>query len=63
MPDESAPVRTPVFCDLTDCVYYEFAADKRVYCHHKDKPFHIQVRPCPLYRLDWKKRMKGPKAG
>jgi hypothetical protein len=55
MGDASQP-RTPVYCDLDDCIYHERDEKRQVFCHHPDKPMHMRVNPCPLYRLDWKKR-------
>lgn len=51
------PPRTPVFCKLSDCCYHEVDPNtNQVYCHHPDKAMNLRIDPCPLYRLDWKRR-------
>lgn len=53
--------KTPVQCQLSDCVHYLAGADHVVYCLHKEKGFYMKSRSCPLYRLDFKKKGGSPK--
>ncbi len=51
---------TPVNCKMKDCVYYyerEENGQKRVYCKHPDKDITSETYGCPLYRLDWTKKI------
>lgn len=57
---------TVVFCDLKDCFYYRPEPDqpRKCRCAHPDKPRHLDQSVCPLYKMDWQKKLKaqGPPA-
>lgn len=46
-------------CILTDCVYFKEFPDKPgvTFCAHKDIMLHLSNSTCPLYRMDWAKKM------
>ncbi|MBN1475997.1 hypothetical protein JXA47_04515 [Candidatus Sumerlaeota bacterium] len=50
--------RVRISCSLRDCCFWEEDAAGVVFCTHVDKAMHLRVDPCPLYRLDWKRRME-----
>lgn len=56
----SDQLRSRVHCKLADCCYYEQDSEDPniVWCKHPDKEMHILAEPCPLYIVDWKKRVK-----
>lgn len=39
-------------------MFYEGEANEPgfIICTHKDKPNFLKAHPCPLYRLDWKRK-------
>ena len=55
-----------VHCALSDCYYY--LAEKQedafgessqlIYCTYPERDLTSDDRPCPYYRMDWKKKMK-----
>lgn len=50
-----------VECKMSDCLYYleeDEGGKKRVYCKHPDKATTASTFGCPLYRLDWTKKVK-----
>jgi len=51
---------TKVECRLTDCIYYvEKPGEPGVsYCKHPEIAFYKTNHRCPLYRLDWLKKME-----
>ena len=50
---------TEIECRLKDCIFYHSAAaGSKALCNHKDIPLYVhRDPPCPLYRLDWQKKM------
>ena len=50
-----------VVCELSDCVYYNPypKSPQKCLCSHPDKAGYPSD-PCPLYRMDWQKKMKKP---
>lgn len=60
MEEQRAKEKVPVICALHDCVYFEMVDEERRHalCDHPDKKLYLRVEPCPLYRLDWKRRMQ-----
>lgn len=54
---------TEINCLLCDCIFYHDAGkpDKAL-CSHKDAHRYIHTEPpCPIYRLDWQKKMASAK--
>lgn len=50
---------TPVKCKLKDCVFYREHPEKgEVFCAHPEINFHKNNFRCPLYQLDWTKKMQ-----
>ncbi len=50
-------IRTPIVCEMRDCIH--FSVDhERVFCTHPEKKAHLNVNPCPLYRLDWQRTQR-----
>ncbi len=49
-----------VYCELKDCVYYrpEPASASQCRCVHPDKAAYNKTVHCPLYRMDWQKKLK-----
>lgn len=49
---------TEVVCKLTECLHHHSLAERPgiCFCSHKDKPHYLNVTPCPLYKLDLKKK-------
>jgi len=48
---------TLVICKLSNCYYWEPAnVEGRAICTHPDKAMYLRTDPCPLYRLDWKRK-------
>ena len=54
------PNLTRVKCHLTDCIYYaEKPGEPGVsYCKHADVLLHKDNLHCPLYRVDWAKKLE-----
>ncbi|MBN1899922.1 hypothetical protein JW926_01190 [Candidatus Sumerlaeota bacterium] len=52
---------TKVNCNLKDCIYYEPNPDhfSMAFCKHPDILLHKTNRRCPLYRMNWAKKMEG----
>ncbi|GAB4317082.1 MAG: hypothetical protein Kow0059_09960 [Candidatus Sumerlaeia bacterium] len=53
------PIIAP--CRLSDCLFFEGPIEGRpgyCLCSHPDKQLYLQKPTCPLYRLDWQKRMQ-----
>jgi len=54
----------PVKCKMSDCIHYLEKTEggkTRVYCKHPDKSITSNTFGCPLYRLDWTKKVKSKK--
>lgn len=52
---------TRVECSMDDCLYYvekEEAGMTLTYCKHPDRNISKDNYGCPLYRMDWAKRVK-----
>ncbi len=51
---------TVVVCRQRDCLYYtpEPADPRKCRCTHAEKPFYLNGGHCPLYRLDWQKKLR-----
>lgn len=57
---EETETLTEIRCQLSDCIFYQTAAAnaEKALCSHKDARRYIHSEPpCPLYRLDWQKKM------
>ena len=50
---------TPVRCKLSECMFYKQVGSSRdnVYCTSQDKPHFLSNNNCPLFRLDWERKM------
>jgi len=50
---------TEIDCQLGDCLYFRTDEDRpgAVFCAHADRARNPQTQPCPLYRLDWQRKM------
>lgn len=48
-----------VECRLSDCLHFQADPERRGFalCQHPDKCNYLAARPCPLYRLDWQKKV------
>lgn len=57
--EEEAP-KLKVACELSDCMYYNTYQKGSGFalCSHPDKKFHLRQGKCPLYRMDWEKKME-----
>ena len=62
-PKMSSTIR--VFCTQSDCLYYapEPSNAAQCQCSHTDKKHHMDAGRCPLYRMDWQKKLKGAGSG
>ncbi|MBX7246136.1 MAG: hypothetical protein K1X53_11610 [Candidatus Sumerlaeaceae bacterium] len=52
-----------VNCKLTDCVYHEGSPNgqlDRCLCSHPNKTYYISNTTCPLYSMDWTKKLRKP---
>ncbi len=49
-----------VYCVLSDCVSYrpEPSNPRKCRCVHPEKSHYLNREICPLYRMDWQKKMK-----
>lgn len=58
--NEKTATLTEIRCQLSDCIFYQ-AHDRnpeKALCSHKDAVRYVHSDPpCPLYRLDWQKKM------
>ena len=55
----SRPIVVP--CKLADCIFYEGALKRdptKCHCSHPQKMDYMTESACPLYKLDWQKRMR-----
>ncbi len=52
---------TPVRCKLSECMFYKQMGSNpdNVYCTSPDKPHFLTNNNCPLFRLDWERKMRG----
>ncbi len=50
---------TPVRCKLSECMFYKQVGHgpDNVYCSHPDRPRYASNSNCPLFRLDWERKM------
>ena len=51
---------TEITCRLADCIFFQGPAStpNRILCSHAEAHRYIYTDPpCPLYRLDWQKKM------
>jgi hypothetical protein len=49
-----------VFCKLAECTYYEARSEANpdnAICSHPNKREHLSAPACPLFRLDWMKKL------
>lgn len=56
---------TEISCRMSDCIYYHCATHDplKAICRHKDAPRYLHTDPpCPLYQLDWQKKVKASAA-
>jgi hypothetical protein len=53
----------PVQCNIKDCLHYVAGQGNTcaTFCSHPDKINYMNLngRPCPLYRLDWQRKIVG----
>jgi hypothetical protein len=51
---------TKVNCNLKDCIYYEPNSNYTfmALCKHPDVLLHKTDKRCPLYRVNWVKKME-----
>ena len=52
-----ADALTKVNCSLVDCVFYEPNSHAAL-CKHPDVLLHKTDKRCPLYRMNWAKKME-----
>lgn len=56
---------TEIACSLSDCLYFRCPAKtpSKALCSHQDASRYVlKEPPCPLYRLDWQRKMKAAPA-
>lgn len=44
---------------MIDCVYFyrNNLNPSETYCLHNAKKYHLDQQPCPLYHIDWQKKI------
>ena len=56
------PIRA--LCKLNDCMFYEAPYPDTTgycYCSHPEKKYYMKGGRCPLYRMDWQKKIDNGK--
>ena len=51
---------TSVNCNLRDCIFFQEDPSKPyiIYCKYPDIMLYKNHKRCPVYRMDWEKKMK-----